>query len=146
MPAAGPRIIRQDTVAAVAAVPQAPDTTSLGGAWYLLPVLDSDTGAGKIPCLEFDLVKSVFTGNTGCNTMRGAFWFSKNDSSLSFSDKIATTKMACQGYNEPAFMKSLHNTVHYRLRQGMLTLLADDHTELSRWVRKPSVLPKVIKA
>src|ERR1700744_5695845 len=134
-----------DTVVAVAAVPEAPDTTSLGGAWYLLPVLDSDTVTGKLPWLEFDLAKSKFVGNTGCNTMRGSFWFSKKDSSLSFGDKLATTRMVCPGYNEPAFLKSLHNTARYRLRQGMLTLLGEDNMELSRWKRKSSAPEKTLK-
>ena len=114
----------------------APDTTSLGGPWYLQPVLASDTAAGKVPILRLDLAKSKFTGNTGCNNMRGSFWYSKTDSSLSFSDKIITTKMACPGYNEPAFMKSLQHTSHYRIRNGVLTLLADDNSELSRWMRQ----------
>ena len=134
-----------DTTAAVVAAPQAPDTTTLGGAWYLLPVLDSDTATGKIPWIEFDLAKSKFVGNTGCNTMHGEFWFSRNDSSLSFGDKLATSRMMCPGYNEPAFLKSLHSTARYRLHQGMLTLVGDDNLELSRWRRKPSAPAKTLK-
>jgi heat shock protein HslJ len=140
-PAGGPS--PKDTVAK-AIVPQAPDTTTLAGSWFLQPVLPSDTGAGKTPSLQLDVVKSRFSGNTGCNTMRGQFWFSKSDSSLSFSDKIITTKMACQGYNEAAFIKSLQHANHYRLRNGVLSLQADN-TELSRWMRKPSVPAKMIK-
>ena len=135
-----------DSVIASAAKPVAPDTSSLGGSWYLQPVLPSDTAAGKTPSLVLDLAKSRFSGNTGCNTMRGAFYFSKTDSSLTFSDKITTTKMACPGYNEPAFMKSLRSTSHYRLRNGMLTLLSEDNTELSRWMRKPATVSKTLKA
>jgi heat shock protein HslJ len=123
----------------------APDSTSLGGPWYLQPVLPSDTGAGKTPSLQLDLAKSKFTGNTGCNNMRGSFWYSKTDSSLSFSDKIITTKMACPGYNEPAFLKSLQHTSHYRLRNGVLTLLADDNSELSRWMRQRTTPSKTIR-
>lgn len=134
-----------DTVAAVVAAPPAPDTTSLGGAWYLVPVLDSDTATGRIPWLEFDLAKSKFVGNTGCNTMRGSFWFSRNDSSLTFGDKLVTTKMMCPGYNEPAFLKSLHNTARYRLRQGVLTLVGDDNLELSRWKRQSPAPAKTLK-
>ena len=135
-----------DTTAKPARVTHtAPDTTSLGGPWYLQPVLASDTAAGKIPILRLDLAHSKFTGNTGCNNMRGSFWYSKTDSSLSFSDKIITTKMACPGYNEPAFMKSLQHTSHYRLRNGILTLLADDNSELSRWMRQRSAPAKTNK-
>jgi heat shock protein HslJ len=128
-----------DSAIPVNPAPPAPDTTSLGGAWVLEPVLSSDTVTGKIPWLQLDLVKSRFVGNTGCNTMRGEFWFSQHDSSLSFSDKLALTRLACPGYNEAAFLKSLRNATHYRLRRGMLTLLADDNMELSRWTRKPAV-------
>jgi heat shock protein HslJ len=146
-PAGGSAAHKGDSVIPAAAVTKtAPDTTTLGGNWYLQPVLAADTAAGKTPTLQLDLTKSRFTGNTGCNSMRGQFWFSNNDSSLSFSDKIITTKMACPGYNEPAFMKSLKNATHYSLRDGVLTLISDDKSELSRWMRKPANGPKALKA
>jgi heat shock protein HslJ len=137
-----------DTLAAVAriAAPAPRDTTTLGGLWYLQPTLPSDTAAGKIPTLDLNLDKSRFSGNTGCNRMHGEFWFSKTDSSLSFSDRMNITKMSCPGYNEPAFIKSLRSAGRYRLRDGMLTLLSDNNTELSHWVRKPGVGPKALKA
>ena len=121
------------------------DTTTLAGTWWLQPVLPSDTAAGKTPFLELNLAKSHFVGNTGCNSMRGDFWFSASDSSLSFSDKIVRTRMACPGYNEAAFMKSLRSAAHYRLRNGMLILLSDNNTELSHWVRKRGAGPKALK-
>lgn len=129
-----------------AAKKAAADTTTLGGNWYLQPVLPADTASGKTPTLQLNLVKSHFTGNTGCNSMRGQFWSSKTDSSLSFSDKIVLTRMACPGYNEPAFLKSLKNVSHYRLSNGVLTLLDDNRTELSHWMRKPASGPKALKA
>jgi heat shock protein HslJ len=122
------------------------DSTTLGGTWFLQPVLPSDTAAGKTPSLVLDLTKSRFSGNTGCNVMRGQFWFSTKDSSLSFSDNIITTKMSCPGYNEPGFMKSLRSAGRFRLNNGTLTLLSDDNAELSRWMRKPGSLPKALKA
>ena len=139
-------IAASDTVATTASVMTSPDTTTLGGIWYLQPVLPSDTAAGKTPILELNLTKSRFLGNTGCNSMNGTFWFSKTDSSLSFSEKIVTSKMACQGYNEHAFIKSLLSAGRYRLRNGVLTLLSDDNAELSHWVRKPGNAPKALKA
>ena len=128
-----------DTTAAMAKhTPQIPDTTTLGGGWFLQPALASDAATGKTPSLRLDLGKKRFSGNTGCNNMSGKFWYSDKDSSLSFSDKIITTKMACPGYNEPSFLKSLQHANRYRLREGMLILLAEDNSELSRWGRKPS--------
>lgn len=142
----GPEKHPKDSVIVASSTPVESDSTTLGGAWYLQAVLPSDTATGKIPTLIFDVAKSKFSGNTGCNSMRGAFWYSAKDSSLSFSDKIISTKMACPGYNEPAFMKSLKNVSHFRLSKGMLTLLSDDNTELSHWMRKPSAPSKTLKA
>jgi heat shock protein HslJ len=132
---------------ASAPAPQAPpDSTVLQGSWTLQPVLASDTAAGKRATLQFDLKKSRFTGNTGCNNMSGKFWFSASDSSLTFSEKLVTTKMACTGYNEKAFLKNLLLTTHYTIKNGVLIFLADDKTELSRWERKPSPVPTTGKA
>lgn len=124
----------------------APDTTVLDGGWYLQPVLASDTASGKRASLRIDLKKGRFTGNTGCNSMNGKFWYSATDSSLSFSDKLVSTRMACPGYNEKAFIRNLLLTTHYRLKNGVLTLLAEDNTELSRWERKPSTPANTGKA
>jgi heat shock protein HslJ len=131
--------------AAVTKAAEKPDTTTLGGQWYLLPVLASDTATGKIPEIRFDLVKSHFSGNTGCNNMNGEFWFSTHDSSLSFAEKFAMTRIACTGYNEQGFIKSLKNTNHYRLKKGTLILMSDA-TELSRWARREAVPARTGKA
>ena len=127
-------------------VPVKPDSTVLDGPWYLQPVLASDTATGKLAALRLDCKKAHFTGNTGCNNMSGKFYYSATDSSLSFNDKLITTKMACPGYNEKAFLKSLLLTTHYKLKNGVLTLLAEDNTELSRWERKPSTPANTGKA
>jgi len=121
-----------------ARTPKIPDTTTLGGAWYLQPVLPSDAATGKLPSIRFDLAKKHFSGSTGCNKMNGGFWYSTGDSSLTFSEKIITTKMACPGYNEQSFLKSLLHANRYRLRDGVLTLIAEDNSELSHWARKPT--------
>ncbi|HEX9514500.1 MAG TPA: META domain-containing protein [Puia sp.] len=137
----------QDTTAlASARTPKIPDTTTLGGAWYLQPILPSDAATGKLPSIRLDLAKKHFSGNTGCNTMRGGFWYSDHDSSLTFSEKILTTKMACPGYNEQSFLKSLLHANHYRLKGGILILLAEDNSELSHWGRKPAIPVKSEKA
>jgi heat shock protein HslJ len=142
-PAASP--LPGETLIRVAKFTVQKDTTTLGGTWVLEPMLASDSATGKLPRLNLDLGKSRFSGTTGCNSMHGQFWYSKKDSSLSFSDKLITTKMACPGYNEAAFLKSLRSTGRYRLRDGVLSLLSDDNTELSRWARKPGTAPKAFK-
>jgi heat shock protein HslJ len=109
------------------------DTTQLGGIWFLQPVLVADTATGKVPRLVFNVGSGKFTGNTGCNEMSGTFVFT--DSTFTFDPKIITTKMACVGYNEAAFLKNLTRTNQYRLTNGTLILL-NNNSELSRWVRK----------
>jgi len=115
------------------------DTTKLDGMWFLQPVLVSDTATGKIPRLLLNLATKQFTGNTGCNNMSGTFDYT--DSSLQFNQRIITTKMACTGYNEKAFLDNLLRTNSYRLQDGMLILMFNQ-TELSRWTRK--VTPKPV--
>jgi heat shock protein HslJ len=119
------------------------DTTKLAGLWFLQPVLVSDTSTGKIPRLEFNLATKRFTGNTGCNNMSGTF--DLTDSTLQFNQRIITTKMACIGYNEKAFLESLLRTDSYKLENGMLILLFGQ-TELSRWTRKVAPKPVINKA
>jgi len=115
-----------------------PDTDRLGGKWFLQPVLPSDTATGKVPYIGFDMKKGRFTGHTGCNNMSGKF--TVTGKTLRFDSNMITTKMACVGYNESAFIKSLLRTNGYKFDNGVLVLLIDG-TELSRWSRK---LPRPI--
>ncbi len=111
----------------------APDDTTIAGTWVLQPVLSSDTAAGRIPKLNFNLVTRKFTGNTGCNDMRGNFLISGD--SLSFNEQIVTTRKVCEGYNETAFIDNLTKTNHYKIVDGVLQLM-HDQTILSKWTRK----------
>ncbi|WP_166437049.1 META domain-containing protein [Niastella caeni] len=122
---------------------QVKDTTGLGGLWFLQPVLPSDTVTGKIPRLDFNLAKKRFSGNTGCNSMSGAFDFT--DSTLQFNQRIITTKMNCVGYNEREFIENLLRTNSYRLQNGILILMFNQ-TELSHWTRKVAPRPVINKA
>lgn len=133
----------QDTLSAIQDNNPADTTilTSLEGAWQLLPVLPSDTAAGKIPILVFDLKSKKFQGNSGCNNISGSFYIA-NDS-LSFSEQILMKKMACPGYNEEGFMQSLTKTNRYTIEKGVLQLL-QEQTVLSRWARKNVAVQKKI--
>lgn len=122
-----------DTLIATTPIPPTADTTTLGGIWYLQPVLPSDTGAGNSPTLNISVSERTFTGNTGCNRMRGTFELT--DTSIVFNQNMITTKMACPGYNENAFIKSLFRVNKYKFDQGVLVLMFET-TELSRWTRK----------
>ncbi|MDR3713409.1 MAG: META domain-containing protein [Puia sp.] len=111
------------------------DTTSLKGDWYLQEIKGSPIANLKTAFIRFDTAKSSFTGNTGCNALKGMFWYSDNDTSLVFGDHFLATKAACPGNEEPTLIKSLKNTNHYLLRNSELLLLSDDGRELSVWRR-----------
>ncbi|RYY27811.1 MAG: META domain-containing protein [Chitinophagaceae bacterium] len=130
-----------DTSAVVLESPSTQDTMKLDGTWYLVATLPSDTATGKVPYISFDIGGKTFTGNTGCNSMRGSFTY--NDSTIQINEQIITTKMACVGYNEEAFLKNLPRTNKHRFESGMLILL-NEGTELSRWSRTKGN-PRILK-
>lgn len=105
---------------------------TLAGEWHLQPVLASDTASGRIPSLNFDLKAKRVKGNTGCNSFSGTFVADKQ--SLHFNKDIISTKMACPGYNEKAFIKNLIKTNRYLIRDGVLQLMYNS-TILSKWTR-----------
>jgi heat shock protein HslJ len=114
------------------------DTATLTGAWYLLPVLPTDTGAGRTPQLVFKPGDKSFSGNTGCNSMSGSFELT--DSTITFNERIMLTKMACPGYNEQVFIKNLLRTNRFRFEDSVLVLMVEEQ-ELSRWSRTPTKPP-----
>jgi len=108
------------------------DNTTIAGIWHLLPALASDTAAGKIPELNFDVKTNKFSGNTGCNAINGSFILQGD--ALSFGENMVSTKMACPGYNEKTFLESLLKTNRYVIKNGVLQLMYNT-TVLSQWVR-----------
>jgi heat shock protein HslJ len=110
-----------------------PADTTISGMWILQPVLASDTAAGRIPQLNFNLATKKFAGNTGCNDISGSFFISQD--SLAFNEHVIATRKMCQGYNEKAFVDNLTKTNHYKIVDGVLQLM-NDQTILSKWTRK----------
>jgi heat shock protein HslJ len=127
-----------DSVTTADSTPVTRDTVSLAGPWYLIPVLPTDTGAGRTPQLIINLTEKTFTGNTGCNSMSGSFDYT--DSSMVFNERIMMTKMACTGYNEQTFIKNLLRTNRFRFDDSVLILMVQEQ-ELSRWARTPTKPP-----
>jgi heat shock protein HslJ len=130
-------------VAPVASTKKPTGINALKGKWYLLPALESDTATGRIPEISFDIATSHFSGNTGCNRMSGTFL--ATDSTLSFSDKMITTRMYCAGYNESAFLQNLLRVDSYKFKKGWLVFTVEG-IEVFRWTRKPAVPKKTGKA
>ena len=93
---------------------------TLDGKWQLIPALPSDTATGRIPTLNFILNDKRVAGNTGCNNFSGTFNIDKN--SLTFNHDFVSTKMACPGYDEAAFERSLLRTNNFEINGDTLSL------------------------
>lgn len=123
---------------------QAPRTDSLlTGDWYLQPVLASDMATGKTATIHFDRAANSFSGNTGCNSMRGTFLSGAD--SIHFNQQIITTKMACVGYNEEAFLKNLLRVNRFSYKDGLLIFFVDGQ-QIFSWSRKQPTMKKTERA
>jgi heat shock protein HslJ len=118
-------------VATPTAFNQQPGNT-LNGKWRLIPAMPSDTAAGRIPVLNFIMDSKRVAGNTGCNNFSGTFEMDKN--SLTFNNDFISTKMACPGYDEAAFERSLLRTTGFEIKGDTLVLKVDQ-TPLSYWIK-----------
>ena len=105
---------------------------TLEGKWKLIPALPSDTATGRIPTLHFMLDSRRVAGNTGCNNFSGTFNIDKNN--LQFNHDFVSTKMACPGYDEVAFERSLLRTNNFEINGDTLNL-KENQTPLSYWIR-----------
>ncbi len=71
-------------------------------------------------CL-FNIQSLQLSGNTGCNSLAGVF--QQEDNHILFSD-IITTKMACVGEGEQAFLETLSHINQYNMNnEGELQLM-----------------------
>lgn len=92
--------------------------------WMAGIYMDSVTFMKGIPTLELYPKDSSVLGHTGCNQLNGKIVLSANNG-LRF-DKLATTKMFCQGAYEPVFLDNLTKTTRYVREDLMLLFLQDD--------------------
>ncbi|MCW3082282.1 META domain-containing protein [Segetibacter sp.] len=74
----------------------------------------------RMPSLTINAARQVFTGTTGCNSMSGSFNFSNKD--IQFGRNIVTSKMACNEYDETAFLAALKKADNYSLTGNMLEI------------------------
>jgi heat shock protein HslJ len=130
----GPPRVRPAGVVIKSAMSEMQDTVSLAGEWFLVPVLASDTAAGKLPSIRFNLALRKFSGFTGCNQMSGSFTLQADQ--LHLDQNISFTKTVCPGYNEKEFITNLLRVDHYKIKEGVLWLTTDQ-TPIAKWMRKP---------
>jgi len=74
----------------------------------------------RLPEMRIMADQGIFTGNTGCNSMSGSFSFSGND--IKVDNKLRTSKMACNDYDENLFISNLLKAESYTINNGVLEL------------------------
>lgn len=94
------------------------DLSKLGGMWELNYISGPRIAfnglyPGKKPNLAFSLTEKRFNGNSGCNSFTGKLV--ADDSSISFDEPMAITKMACPGEGETIFFEMLKKVNKYTI-------------------------------
>jgi heat shock protein HslJ len=103
---------------------------TLAGTWELNFIQDTtiildSLYHGRKPSLLFTYGENdIFSGHTGCNSMRGYYHAEKN--SFKFREPIAMTKMACEGEGEKTYLILLKKVNRYAVNDSSLTLFRDD--------------------
>jgi len=101
------------------------------GAWEMFRMsgikLNKDRLMKGLPVFTFDVSENSFSGNAGCNQLASGIIVS--DKEIKFG-KIITTEMACPHMEvEEAVLKVIsENTLHYEVRDTVLTLTSPDGT------------------
>lgn len=92
------------------------DLSKLGGTWELNYISGPRIAfnglyPGRKPQMIFNLQDKRVSGNSGCNSFSGKLV--ADDSSISFNEPMAATKMACPGEGEAIFFEMLKKVNKY---------------------------------
>lgn len=85
----------------------------------------------QLPSIEFN--QNGFTGNTGCNSMSGEY--TGTIDAIKF-DKIATTRMFCEGVEENLLMSNMDKVTKFKIENGELVLSSKDDMVLLKFKKK----------
>ncbi len=99
---------------------------NLVGSWELIAIHTEETAGksleelfpGKKPTLNFEGDSSVH-GTDGCNTITGEYE-RKDQNGISIGDKLAATRMFCEGVADAAFTKGLTEVANYEITESAL--------------------------
>ena len=114
---------------------QAAPSAAIDGKWYFTAVGDtevrnSDT-AEEWPYLMFDPATGRVSGNAGCNQLSGSYTCTA-PGGFTFGDDMISTRMMCPDMSlERKVLQSLPTVRHYTLKDGTLTLTAEDGTRVA---------------
>jgi len=101
-----------------------PKVSLLEGNWKLQMLFASDNTWNRAPEINFNTKENIFSGNSGCNTMRGKFIVNRQD--LTFDKNIMSTKMACaeakSNRDERDFLTALQKINTWSIQKDKLEL------------------------
>lgn len=97
---------------------------SLNGSWQLQMIFASDNNWTNVPSMSINLTDRTFSGNSGCNNIKGQFTIS--GSYLGFDKNIISTKKACasaaDNLYEKGFLSALLKVNKYTINNDELEL------------------------
>lgn len=104
----------------------------LFGSWELIAIHTTDTAdkkveelfPGKKPTLNFEGNLMVY-GNDGCNNLTGEYEM-KDNNGIAIGDKLASTRMFCEGVSDFAFTKGLSEVTNYEITESALLFKKGD--------------------
>lgn len=105
----------------------------LNGSWVMKSMngvsLNKYNFKRGLPVFNFDLSKSTFSGDAGCNLLSSNI--TVGDSTITFG-QIMSTKMACPDNEiEGKVIRILEgNTLHYEINDGKMSLISPDGNEM----------------
>ena len=99
---------------------------NLVGSWELIAIHTEDTAdkkieelfPGKKPTLNFE-GDAMVHGTDGCNNISGEYEIKENNG-ISIGDKLAATRMFCEGVADFAFTKGLTEVTNYEITESAL--------------------------
>ncbi len=97
---------------------------ALDTSWELQSQFGTQLNVKNVPVLIINSAQKTFGGTTGCNRMSGTFTLDK--AKIKFNEEIITTKMACDDYNENAFINTLLKVNAYKVQDSILELSLND--------------------
>ena len=115
---------------------------ALNGNWQLQMLFATDNKWQRTPFMNIDLKEQTFSGNSGCNSIRGKFTVS--GTYIGFDKNIMSTKMACADANgnqtEKAFLSTLLKITKYTINNDELEL-GQGEIVLMKFKRGQPMLP-----
>lgn|GEM_PF-291092 len=99
---------------------------NLVGSWELIAIHTADTAdkqldelfPGKKPTLNFE-GNAMVHGTDGCNNITGEYEVKENNG-IAIGDKLAATRMFCEGVADFAFTKGLTEVTNYEITESAL--------------------------